>query len=414
MFVVVDPSCYEDMVKQREYCVHVFTSSLSAFPKIETGDIIRLHRGWAEIRPKDGHTDFRVFREDDLVIFPWNDEERPRCSASRFTVTKEDVELVKNLKKWSLERYRKPVESIHANIEATDKNPITLSVILKFLFLMLSHSYVCLYFLNQEIKLRANFNLSCRVVDFFEEECGVAIWVEDGTRCPLFTVSDTNIGPYDSQQTQDINSDCLRICIRCSKVLLGTLTLERQMLLYLREVVPVIDPFPSITVVQFEIVGAIELLPLNTRYHKSLMQRLAKAKDSVENVELNILPAEKMDIQIETQQLPERQQVDLQPTREGLLDKEPTAITVEKDVNLVPQQLQIEKVVAEISKDKISSQKGILFIGNVFFFLEFNFVDFFRHHIVWGMFYRQSYERYSKRFLRSCFSSITTVSSRRL
>ena len=140
MFVVVDPSCYEDMVKQREYCVHVFTSSLSAFPKIETGDIIRLHRGWAEIRPRDGLPDFRVFREDDLVIFPWNDEERPRCSASRFTLTKDDVELVKNLKKWSLQRYRKPVETQHANIEATDKNPITLSVI--YIFYVVSCLYI--------------------------------------------------------------------------------------------------------------------------------------------------------------------------------------------------------------------------------------------------------------------------------
>jgi hypothetical protein len=269
MFVVVDPSCYEDMVKQREYCVHVFTSSLSAFPKIETGDIIRLHRGWAEIRPRDGLPDFRVFREDDLVIFPWNNEERPRCSANRFTFTKDDVEQVKSLKTWSLERYRKPIETQQANTEATDKNPITLSVILNICIVNV-FSFLCIsFFQNQEIKLRENFNLSCRVVEFFEEERGVAIWVEDGTRCPLITVSDEDIGPYDSQETQDINSDCFRICVRCSKLLLGNLNLERQMLLYLREVKPVVDPFPDITVVQFEIIGAIELLPLNTRYHIS-------------------------------------------------------------------------------------------------------------------------------------------------
>ncbi len=50
---------------------------------------------------------------------------------------------------------------------------------------MLSRSYVLLYILffqNQEIKLRENFELSCRVVEFFEEE------------------------PYDPDETQDILS----------------------------------------------------------------------------------------------------------------------------------------------------------------------------------------------------------------
>lgn len=131
MYVVVDPSCYEDMIKQREYCMHVFTSSLAAFPKIEIGDIIRLHRAWAEIRPRDGLPDFRVFREDDLVIFPWNEEERPRCSANRFIFTEEDIEHVKYLKRWSLERYRQQKDVHQITGEATDKNPITLSVIYK-------------------------------------------------------------------------------------------------------------------------------------------------------------------------------------------------------------------------------------------------------------------------------------------
>ncbi|KAK4014816.1 hypothetical protein OUZ56_027326 [Daphnia magna] len=259
MYVVVDPSCYEDMIKQREYCMHVFTSSLAAFPKIEIGDIIRLHRAWAEIRPRDGLPDFRVFREDDLVIFPWNEEERPRCSANRFIFTEEDIEHVKYLKRWSLERYRQQKDMHQITGEATDKNPITLS----------------------DIKPNENFNLSCRVVKFFDEDPGVAIWVEDGTRCSLTTVSDANIEPYDSQQTQLVDQGCSRICIRCSKLLLGSIQLEPQMLLYLREVAPTVQMALDIAVAQFEIKGAIELLPLNTRYHKSLMQRLEKVTTEV-------------------------------------------------------------------------------------------------------------------------------------
>jgi hypothetical protein len=93
------------------------------------------------------------------------------------------------------------------------------------------------------------------------------------------------------------------------------------MLLYLREVKPVVDPFPDITVVQFEIIGAIELLPLNTRYHISLMKRLAKAKVSIEDIEQNIQPTEKMDVQTEIQQPSnQEQQVDLQPCREDPFD----------------------------------------------------------------------------------------------
>ena len=198
----------------------------------------------------------------------------------------------------------------------------------------------------------------------------MAIWVEDGTRCPLFTVSDENIGPYDSQETQDVNSDCFRICVRCSKLLLGNLNLEHQMLLYLREVVPVIDPFPSITVVQFEIIGAIELLPLNTRYHKSLMQRLAKAKVSIEDVESNIQPAKNVDVQTKTKQLPEVQNVDEQPSREDHLNREdPTATTSEKNASLIPQQLQEEIVVESSEKTSSKFEKGYLFVKILYFIL---------------------------------------------
>lgn len=129
-------------------------------------------------------------------------------------------------------------------------------------------------------------------MEFFDEGEGVALWVEDGTLCPLYTCSDSNIQPFDSQATQDICNDCPRICVRCSKQLLTDLKLEHQMLLYLKDVQPSSQNCEdSITVVQFEIKSAVEALPQNTRYHKSLMQRL------------NFNPTKKSDPQLE--QLPD-------------------------------------------------------------------------------------------------------------
>jgi hypothetical protein len=64
---------------------------------------------------------------------------------------------------------------------------------------------------------------------------------------------------------------------------------------------------------QFEIISGIELLPLNTRYHKSLMQRLVKAKVSIKDTEQNIQPKEKMNVLTKIQQSSnEEQQFDLQ------------------------------------------------------------------------------------------------------
>lgn len=105
MYLLVDPSCYENMIKVREYRAHIFCSSVSVFPTINKGDVIRLHRVITERRPKDGLSDFRIYREADFVIFPWNDNETPR-SVGRFTFTEEDFAYVKRLKTWSLERYR--------------------------------------------------------------------------------------------------------------------------------------------------------------------------------------------------------------------------------------------------------------------------------------------------------------------
>ena len=120
------------------------------------------------------------------------------------------------------------------------------------------------------------FDLPCRLVEFFDEDPGVAMWVEDGTELSLYTCGDMQ--PYDSQVTQDISKDCTRICVRSSKKLLATLKLERHMLLYLREVKLTFQYSTEVDVALFEVQGSVELLPLNTRYHKSLLVRLEKSQ----------------------------------------------------------------------------------------------------------------------------------------
>lgn len=109
MVLLVDPSCYEDMVKKREFALHIFTSSLEKFPKISKGDIVRLHRANTEARPGDGRPDFRVFREEEIVVFPWDGREDPRYMGSRFTFSEEDAAKVESLKSWSMERYKNPI-----------------------------------------------------------------------------------------------------------------------------------------------------------------------------------------------------------------------------------------------------------------------------------------------------------------
>lgn len=107
------------------------------------------------------------------------------------------------------------------------------------------------------------------------------MWVEDGTRCPLYTCSDANIQPFDSQATQDVCNECAHICVRCPKSLLSDIQIENQMLLYLRQVEPTCQNCEledMLAVVQFEVKGGVEKLPPFTRYHKTLMQRLQKTQ----------------------------------------------------------------------------------------------------------------------------------------
>ena len=172
------------------------------------------------------------------------------------------------------------------------------------------------------------FDLPCRLVEFFDEDQAVAMWVEDGTEFPLYTCS--NIQPYDSQVTQDISSDCTRICVRSSKKLLATLKLERHMLLYLREV-KLTFQYSEVDIALFEVQGAVELLPLNTRYHKSLLQRLEKSQIARNEIQ----PSEHIledPLHIDhptvvpplAEQLTKEQSTNVQPSKEQTIEDQPT------------------------------------------------------------------------------------------
>ncbi len=162
------------------------------------------------------------------------------------------------------------------------------------------------------------------------------MWVEDGTKCPLYTCSDAVIQPFDSQDTQLISNDCSRICVRSSKQLLGDLKLERQMLLYLREVKTTLQNCGLEDAALFEIRGAVESLPLNTRYHKSLLQRLEKSKVERKEVEPKekfvesglVHPPESLEDQVNLdqpieEQLVNRQLSNDQPSKEKSAKEQP-------------------------------------------------------------------------------------------
>ena len=130
MYLIVDYSCYENMDKLRDYRVHIFTKSLAVFPKIVVGDVIRLHYVKLDINEKQ-KLDFKVYNETDVVVFPWNEQERPICSGTHFTFTQDDIAIVQNLRKWSLERFKQhAVERFkqHAVISTPEPKIIILSV----------------------------------------------------------------------------------------------------------------------------------------------------------------------------------------------------------------------------------------------------------------------------------------------
>ena len=112
-------------MKVRDFRFHIYSESLAAFPEIAKGDVIRMHYAVTEIRPKEKLVDFRIFRQTNLVVFPLNDKERPRCSATYFAFTEDDIAQVKKLKVWSLDRFK---QQPHVPILRTDSKITTLSV----------------------------------------------------------------------------------------------------------------------------------------------------------------------------------------------------------------------------------------------------------------------------------------------
>ena len=112
MYLLVDPSCYENM---NDFRFHIFTTSLGVFPKIFVGDVIRMY----DVKPNS--LDFRIYSERDIVVFPLN--EQPICSRIGFTFTEDDIAQVQKLKTWSLERFKQ-----HAVISNPEPKIITLNV----------------------------------------------------------------------------------------------------------------------------------------------------------------------------------------------------------------------------------------------------------------------------------------------
>lgn len=113
----------------------------------------------------------------------------------------------------------------------------------------------------------------------FDEGDGVALWVEDGTRCPLLTSS--IVTDYNSQETDMVEGNVYQIRIRThkEKILCKEPLEPAKSLLFLREVHPtVMAKTDEGNIIQFEVMGHVEILPPTpvTRYVKSLTQRLGK------------------------------------------------------------------------------------------------------------------------------------------
>lgn len=114
----------------------------------------------------------------------------------------------------------------------------------------------------------------------FDEGAGIALWIEDGTLCPLLTSS--VVRACDSQETELVEKDVERICVRCHKALLPTSNWRPEpgkTLLFLRGVRPSkLAATEYGDVFQFEVTVGVEILPRSppNRYAKALTQRLEK------------------------------------------------------------------------------------------------------------------------------------------
>ena len=77
MVSMVDPTCYVGINRFTDYALHFMIPLLENYPNLNMGDIIRLHRCTAEVRPRSSKIDFRIFRETDILIFPAGDHLNP-------------------------------------------------------------------------------------------------------------------------------------------------------------------------------------------------------------------------------------------------------------------------------------------------------------------------------------------------
>ena len=108
MVSVVDPTCYDgNLHKTADFVLHMFIPNLENYPtNIKRGDILRVHRCKADLKPNVDKLDFYIFREHDLLIFPAGDHLNPLSKSQRFTMTAQELDDVKRLNAWSFSRYQ--------------------------------------------------------------------------------------------------------------------------------------------------------------------------------------------------------------------------------------------------------------------------------------------------------------------
>lgn len=108
MICVVDPSCYHQTHgKINDIVLHIFASTLTDFPVVFEGDVVRLHRALIQETLQSNKLDIRIFSEKDVVVFPLDKRQEPHTAAAHYTITVEDMKTVERLLAWSL-KYFKP------------------------------------------------------------------------------------------------------------------------------------------------------------------------------------------------------------------------------------------------------------------------------------------------------------------
>lgn len=170
------------------------------------------------------------------------------------------------------------------------------------------------------------------------------------------------------------------------------------MLLYLREVAPTVQMALDIAVAQFEIKGAIELLPLNTRYHKSLMQRLEKVTTEVFQTETVEVEKNLVELGDEMEQQPAENRPNggesvSSPPEKGFAPS-PAIEIADMVVDLIPHPIQ--PAIAPNARDSTDVQKGIFFEVYISNSGVIHFFSHRSHCVIWRRLNRQGNERNPK------------------